>query len=147
MNNVGQTQPHVRAYQAVDRQTVGELWRVVFPDAPAWNVPEDDIVQKLTVQPELFLVAYLKSALVGTVMAGFDGHRGWIHLLAVSPAHRRSRVGDALMRAAEAGLAERGCNKVNLQVRVGNEQVISFYEKLGYDVEERVSMGKRIKRV
>ena len=85
MNNVGQTQPHVRAYQAVDRQAVGELWRVVFPDAP--------------------------------------------------------------MRAVEAGLAERGCDKVNLQVRVGNEQVISFYEKLGYDVEERVSMGKRIKRV
>ena len=134
----------IRACRDADRAAVCELWRNVFDDAPAWNVPEDDIELKQTAQPELLLVALTDGVLVGTVMAGFDGHRGWIHLLAVDPAHRRAGIADALVRAAETGLQKLGCRKVNLQVRAGNEQVMSFYEKLGYGVEERVSMGKRI---
>jgi ribosomal protein S18 acetylase RimI-like enzyme len=137
----------IRAYQDIEKQAVGDLWRIVFPGAPPWNEPEQDIQRKMTVQLELFLVAHVGGQLAGTVMAGFDGHRGWIHLRAVSPEQRRSGLGKALMDAAEAGLIECGCSKVNLQVRTGNEQVISFYEKLGYGIEERVSMGKRVERV
>jgi len=102
------------------------------------------IRRKLTVQPELFLVGYVDSRLVATVLAGFDGVRGWIHHLAVHRSHRRQGVARALMVAAEEGLAKLGCPKVNLQVRATNTAVISFYRTLGYSVEERASLGKRL---
>lgn len=81
---------------------------------------------------------------MGTVLAGYDGARGWVHHLAVHPDHRDSGIGRALMAAAEAGLAALGCPKLNLQVRAGNEQVLAFYEKMGFEIEERVSLSKHL---
>jgi ribosomal protein S18 acetylase RimI-like enzyme len=75
-------------------------------------------------------------------MGGYDGHRGWIYSLAVSPPARRRGIGTALMRHAERELAARGCPKVNLQVLASNSGTVEFYKKLGYVVEERVSMGR-----
>lgn len=121
-----------------------DLWRQVFPDAPPWNRPETDIRRKLSVQRELFLVAAIGSELVGTAMAGYDGHRGWVYYLAVSFQHRRKGIGKALMQQAEEDLVRMGCPKLNLQVRASNHEVISFYKHLGYQVEERVSMSKRL---
>lgn len=132
----------IRPYSEDDEAAVAALWREVFPGAPAWNKPEADIERKLFVQRELFLVACIGSELVGTAMAGFDGHRGWVHLVAVSPAHRREGIGTDLMHRVEAGLKEIGCPKLNLQVRASNHEVVSFYKRLGYKIEERVSMGK-----
>ena len=132
----------IRSFQEADREGVVGLWRTVFPDAPARNDPLLDIQRKLSVQPELFLVALLGSTLVGSCMAGFDGHRGWVHLVAVAPGFRRRGVGAALMRRAEALLAEMGCPKLNLQVRVSSPDAVPFYESLGFQVEERISMGK-----
>ena len=103
----------IRAYQARDHDGVVALWRAVFPDAPPRNDPILDIRRKLAVQPELFLVALHRDALVGTCMAGFDGHRGWVH-----------------------------CPKLNLQVRASAPEAVPFYEKLGFQIEERISMGK-----
>ncbi len=71
----------VRAYRDTDHDGVVSLWREVFPDAPARNVPEFDIARKRNVQPELFLVAVSEARVVGTAMAGFDGHLGWLHLV------------------------------------------------------------------
>jgi ribosomal protein S18 acetylase RimI-like enzyme len=102
------------------------------------------IDRKLLVQPELLLVAELDGVLVGAVMAGFDGVRGWLHHLAVSKPHRRNGAATSLVRAAEVELKRLGCPKVNLQVRTSNAEVISFYESLGYSVEERISMGRRL---
>lgn len=135
----------IRAFEDADTAGVTALWQRVFPDAPPWNVPEDDIRRKLQTQPELFFVACQGTEIVGTVMAGHDGHRGWVHLLAVSPELRRQGLGQALMKAAEQGLAAQGCTKLNLQVRAGNKAVLGFYRALGYEVEERVSMGKRLR--
>ena len=132
----------IRAYQARDHDGVVALWRAVFPDAPPRNDPILDIRRKLAVQPELFLVALRRDALVGTCMAGFDGHRGWVHLVAVAPNARRRGIGSALMRKAEALLAELGCPKLNLQVRASAPEAVPFYEKLGFQIEERISMGK-----
>ncbi len=137
----------IRPYSESDEAAVAELWRQVFPGSPSWNHPETDIQRKLSVQRELFLVAALGSEIVGTAMAGYDGHRGWVYYVAVSPRHRRQGIGTALMRNVEQRLASLGCPKLNLQVRASNHEVVSFYENLGYEVEERISMGKRLEKV
>jgi ribosomal protein S18 acetylase RimI-like enzyme len=121
---------------------VAALWREVFPDAPPHNVPEEDIRRKLAVQQELFFVAEEGGEVVGTALAGYDGHRGWVYYVAVEPSRRRRGVGAALMARVEEGLRALGCPKLNLQVRSSNRQAVAFYERLGYAVEERVSMGK-----
>jgi ribosomal protein S18 acetylase RimI-like enzyme len=134
----------IRPYQDSDRRAVIALWRRVFPDAPPHNDPARDIKRKLTVQPELFFVALIEEAVVGTAMAGFDGHRGWVYYVAVSGEHRRRGVGSALMKRVEEALAALGCGKLNLQVRASNDAVVAFYRALGYEVEDRISMGKRL---
>ena len=134
----------IRPYAESDEAAVAELWRDAFPDAPSWNHPETDIQRKLSVQRELFLVATIDGRLVGTAMAGYDGHRGWVYYVAVSPRHRRCGIGAALMHRVEIDLAGIGCPKLNLQVRDSNRQAVAFYEELGYDVEDRVSMAKRL---
>jgi ribosomal protein S18 acetylase RimI-like enzyme len=78
-------------------------------------------------------------------MAGYDGHRGWMYSVAVSPSHRRQGIGSQLVSVAERALAAKGCMKINLQIMQGNESVSAFYASLGYSIEQRVSMGKRIK--
>jgi len=137
---------NVRPFEESDGEAVAALWRDVFPDAPPWNDPGRDIERKLAVQRELFLVACESDRVLGTAMAGYDGHRGWVYYVAVSPAHRRRGIGAALMRSVEDALEERGCPKLNLQVRSSNRGVVEFYGRLGYEVEDRVSMGKRLGR-
>jgi ribosomal protein S18 acetylase RimI-like enzyme len=134
----------IRPYSESDQDSVVALWSDVFPGPPPWNDPTSDIRRKLDLQRELFLVAIVGSDLVGTAMAGYDGHRGWVYYVGVSPAHRRQGVGTALMKRVEQGLARLGCPKLNLQIRAHNKQVVSFYRTLGYEIEERVSMGKRL---
>ena len=134
----------IRPFADADEAGVVHLWREVFPDNPPWNDPKADIQRKLGCQRELFLVGELEGRVVATVMAGFDGHRGWVHLVAVAPDCRQRGIGRAMMNEAEKRLQEIGCTKINLQVRTSNQTVVSFYQRLGYAIEERVSMGKRL---
>ena len=134
---------HLRPYRAADEATVIALWHACGLTRP-WNNPQLDIARKLTTQPELFLVGSVDAALVATVMVGFDGHRGWVNYLAVAVRHRRSAIGRALMDEAERLLTERGCPKLNLQVRSTNVDVIAFYRSLGYATDDVVSLGKRL---
>jgi ribosomal protein S18 acetylase RimI-like enzyme len=134
----------IQAYRNEDEAAVAALWRQAFAYTPPWNVPEEDIARKLAVQPELFFVAELGGQVVGTAMAGYDGHRGWVYYVAVSPSHQRQGIGTALMRRVEQALTAMGCPKLNLQVRAGSPEAVAFYRRLGYDVEERVSMSKRL---
>ena len=134
----------IRPYEGTHEMAVANLWREVFPDAPAWNDPVSDIRRKLTVQPELFFIAMKDRHLVGTAMAGYDGHRGWIYYVVVSPDHRRQGIGSALMGHAEKALSNMGCPKLNLQVRASNHEVLAFYKHLGYEIEERISLAKRL---
>ena len=135
---------NIRQYRHSDENDVIELWRDVFPSAPARNDPSKDIALKLTEQPELFLVAVVDGLLVGTAMAGFDGHRGWVYYVAVHSAYRRQVIGSALMSEVEAALAHHGCPKLNLQIRSSNAEVQAFYESIGYITEGRISMGKKL---
>jgi ribosomal protein S18 acetylase RimI-like enzyme/8-oxo-dGTP pyrophosphatase MutT (NUDIX family) len=137
--------PHVsiRPYTDSDHSDLVSLWNRVFPQEPPWNDPALIIRRKLQTQRELLLVAVANGvSLVGAVIAGYDGIRGWIYHLAVAAEKRRLGVATALMREAEARLSELGCPKVNLQVRATNAAVVGFYKALGYIAEDRLSFGK-----
>jgi len=110
----------------------------------AANDSTRDIALKSQFQPELFFVGTVDDRVVATVMAGYEGHRGWINYLAVSPDVQRHRLGRRMMAHAEHALRALGCPKINLQVRGSNAGVVRFYERLGFAVEDRVSMGKRL---
>ena len=134
----------IRPFADADEPAVVDLWARCGLIRP-WNDPHADIARKRSVQPELFLVAVADGgAIVGSVMAGYDGHRGWINYLATEPARRRQGIARALMHAAEAGLARLGCPKINLQIRGDNREAIAFYQRLGFAEDAVVSMGKRL---
>jgi len=133
----------IRPFKPQDQAAVIELWQRCELTRP-WNDPRKDIERKLTTQPELFFVGEVAGVVVATVMAGFDGHRGWVNYLAVSPEHRKSGFGRSLMAHIEVALAARGCPKLNLQVRGSNEAALHFYECIGYGVDDVVSLGKRL---
>jgi len=133
----------IRCFEEADEAAVIALWREVLPDSAPHNDPATAIRKKLEFGRDLFFVA-ADGAVIGTAMGGYDGHRGWIYSVAVKPQHRGRGIGGALIRRVEAALIERGCLKVNLQVRSSNSGVIAFYRKLGFEVDERVSMGKRL---
>ena len=133
----------IRAYEAPDEQAVIALWQECGLTRP-WNNPRRDIARKLTEQPELFFVGTYEGAVVSTAMVGFDGHRGWVYYLAVAPKYRGKSFGRALMKEAERLLIERGCPKLNLQVRASDTEAVEFYRKLGYIQDEVVSFGRRL---
>ena len=128
----------------VDRAQVVEVWQRVFGYETAHNEPNFAINKKLAMRDGLFFVAAVGEKVVGTIMAGYDGHRGWIYSVAVLPEYRRRGVGTRLTRHAEERLKSLGCPKINLQILQENKAVEAFYRKLGYDTEQRISMGKKI---
>lgn len=133
----------LRVYRPTDEGAVVALWRACDLVRP-WNDPHKDIARKLLVQPELFLVAENATGIVGTAMAGYDGHRGWLYYLAVAPSAQRLALGRRLVAEVEHLLLAMGCPKINLQVRNTNVGVISFYEKLGFTADASASLGKRL---
>ncbi|MEO8528878.1 MAG: GNAT family acetyltransferase [Pseudolysinimonas sp.] len=133
----------IRVFEPAQADAVITLWTECGLLRP-WNDPRRDIRRKTAVQPELFLVAYDGDELVGAGMAGYDGHRGTINYLAVSQHHRSAGIGRQLMAEFETRLEALGCPKVNLQVRGDNADVLAFYRRLGYQVDDVVSLGKRI---
>jgi len=132
----------IRVFEESDEPEVVALWKQVFAYPEPRNDPATSIRRKLAAQRNLFFVAVADGKVVGTVMGGYDGHRGWIYSLAVDPAHQRRKFGSALLRHVEKALAEQGAPKINLQVDSAKPRLTEFYEKLGYHVEERISMGK-----
>lgn len=119
------------------------LWREAFPNDPPRNGAAQSVPAKLAEQPDLLFVALDGDTVIGSIMAGYDGHRGWLYAVAVSKARQGEGIGSVLVAHAEQALRAKGCIKVNLQVREGNP-VAGFYEKIGYEIEPRTSMGKSI---
>jgi ribosomal protein S18 acetylase RimI-like enzyme len=145
MENVAIAMMHVtiRPYEDEDEAQVIALWRDCNLIVP-WNDPERDIALKRAIQPELFLVGVIEERVIATAMAGYEGHRGWLNYVAVAPQHQRQGVGRRIVEAAVARMQAMGCPKVNLQVRDTNRAVIEFYERLGFQVEKVVGMGRRL---
>ncbi|MET0295921.1 MAG: GNAT family acetyltransferase [Microbacterium sp.] len=133
----------IRAFEARDTDAVVALWQASGLTRP-WNDPRKDIARKLAVQPELFLVAVDAGSVVGSVMAGYDGHRGWLYYLAAAPDRRGEGIGRALVARAEELLLGMGCPKVQLMVRPENVEARAFYDALGYETFDTWATGKRL---
>ncbi len=133
----------IRPYKEGDEEALVSLWDKCKLTV-SWNNPYKDIARKLKVQAEFFLVGYLEDNLIASVMAGYDGHRGWINYFAVHPDFQGRGYGRQLMDNIENGLRELGCPKINLQIREENDKVLSYYQKLGFVEEKRILMGKRL---
>lgn len=134
----------ILAYDEAQFADVDALWRTVFPDDPLHSHAAVAIPQKLEVQRDLLLIAQQDGHVLGTIMAGYDGHRGWLYKLAVHPRARGCGIARALIRAAERALSDLGCTKVNLQVRDTNHDAAAFWAHMGYAVEPRISMGRTL---
>ncbi len=102
-----------------DMEGVIAVWRECGLLAPQ-NDPWKDIQRKLRENDGLFLVARNTGPdagrVIGTVMGGYDGHRGWIYYLGVLPSYQGADIGRKLMDCVTRKLASRGCSKINLQV-------------------------------
>lgn len=133
----------IRAYQSADESAVIDLWLRCGLLAPQ-NNPQADIQRMLAFAPEWFLVGTLDAEVIATAMVGYDGHRGWIHYLAIAPHCQKAGYGRQIMDHAEALLRKLGCPKINLQVRNTNRQVIEFYQRIGFSIDDVLSMGKRL---
>ncbi len=133
----------IRPLLDTDVKAVVELWRKCNLIRP-WNDPLKDIERKLQVDRELFLVGVIWDNIVATVMGGYEGHRGWVNYLAVEPGYQRQGLGRQMMQTLEKMLKDRGCPKVNLQIRADNSPAIEFYKSIGYNVEDAASLGKRL---
>jgi ribosomal protein S18 acetylase RimI-like enzyme len=133
----------IRPFVEADRMALVDLWRRCDLVRP-WNDPDSDIDRKLALGDELLLVARRDGTIVGGVMVGYDGHRGWLNYLAVDQDEQRSGLGRRLVREAERRLLSLGCPKINLQIRRTNLDAVAFYESLGYVEDDAISMGKRL---
>ena len=138
----------IRTFDSTDESEVVALWHACGLVRP-WNDPHKDIERKLGFQPGLFLVATQTDAqgvnvLIGSAMAGYDGHRGSVYYLAVAPGYQGAALGRRLMQEVEQRLLALGCPKVNVLVRTSNVQVLGFYDALGYARDEAFCLGKRL---
>ena len=139
------TDLQIRPFERKDEAAVAHLWNECGLVVP-WNDPYRDIERKTAVQPEMFLVGCIGGDVIASVMASYDGHRGWINYLAVLPGHQGTGIGRRMMDEAESLLRAAGCPKINLQVRTSNAAVIDFYERMGFTRDDVVNLGKRLER-
>ncbi|MBI9111142.1 GNAT family acetyltransferase [Maridesulfovibrio ferrireducens] len=133
----------VREFKQEDEEKVIELWKECNLVAP-WNDPKNDIRRKMIIDPDLFLVGIYKNEIVATVMGGYEGHRGWINYLAVSPEVQKKGFAKKIMNCVEDRIKAKGCPKINLQVRKTNTEVLAFYQGLGYEIDNVIGLGKRL---
>ncbi len=133
----------IRPFELADEAAVVALWEACDLTRP-WNNPLKDIHRKMAVRGDWFLVGLVDGRIVASVMAGYDGHRGWLYYLAVAPEQQRRGYGREIVAEAERLLCEAGCPKINLQVRGTNTKVLAFYHSVGYATEDIVSLGKRL---
>lgn len=133
----------IRQFREDDREAVIELWKACDLTRP-WNDPSIDIDRKVQFQPELFFVGEFDEQLMASAMAGYDGHRGSVFYLAISPEYQSQSYGQKMMMHIEEVLISMGCPKLNIVVRSSNERVLGFYNNLGYATDDVVSLGKRL---
>lgn len=130
----------IRKYKHSDKKALEVLLKSVFPDSADHNEPSKVIAAKLKVD-DLIWVAETEGEIIGCCIGGYDGVRGWLYEVSVLNQYRRRGVGAKLVEEVVSQLKALGCVKVNLQVRADNAEVVNFYKTLGFNTEERLSMG------
>jgi ribosomal protein S18 acetylase RimI-like enzyme len=133
----------IRSFTIEDEKAVIELWQKCDL-VRSWNNPRADIVRKLKVNPELFVVGVLDGKIIAAAMGGYEGHRGWVNYLAIDPSYQHKGFGRQIMQDIEKRLLALGCPKINLQVRNGNTSALEFYNRIGYKDDNVISLGKRL---
>lgn len=137
--------PLIEPAREADRAAIVALWRACGLTRP-WNDADADLALALDSPGSTVLVARAGEVVAGSIMVGFDGHRGWVYYLAVDPAARRGGIGRSLMTAAEQWLAARGCPKIQLMVRQDNEAALGFYQALGLEPQKVVTLGRFLEK-
>ena len=137
------TELNIRTYQHTDMEDVIHIWKECGL-IRSWNNPKLDIQRKVKTQNDLFFVAELSNRIIATAMFGYDGHRGWLNYFAVLPQFQKSGYGKQLLEFGEKILFDKGCPKINLQIRADNKEAINFYRAVGYNEDEVISYGKRL---
>ena len=132
----------IRKFNPVETEEVIRIWdECGLLHHP--NDPYEEIRNKVALQPDLFLVGVAGEKVIGTIMLGYEGRRGWINALCILPEYRGRGFGGRLVKYGLDILRELGAPKVNLLVRTGNTAVIEFYEKLGFRLDDAICMGYR----
>ena len=130
-----------RLFTKENREAVIDLWRRCKLIVP-WNDPEKDILRKLSVNDDLFILAEEKGVIIASAMGGYDGHRGYIYYLAVLPEFQKKGVGSEILKKIETKLLNKGCPKINLFVRNTNLRVQAFYKKINIKSKNHKLMEK-----
>lgn len=145
IDNDKKAQPDItiRTFKTEDTEAVIALWQQCGLTT-LQNNPQNDIDRKVAINDGLFLVGLINNEVAASVMGGYEGHRGWVNYLAVTPPWQKHGLGKILMKDLEVRLGKLGCPKINLQVRTKNQQVIAFYQALGYKTDSVISLGKRL---
>ncbi|NQY93305.1 MAG: GNAT family acetyltransferase [Campylobacteraceae bacterium] len=133
----------IKKYNNTHRAGLISLWENAFPNNPEHDEPNLMLDLKLKID-DLIFVALEDEKIIGSCMAGYDGHRGYLYSVAVSSEIRKGGVGRKLVSYTIDELKKLGCTKVNLHIRPTNTEVAQFYRSLGFEVEERICMSKLI---
>ena len=137
------TELNIRTYEQEDLEDVLIVWKQCGL-LRSWNNPKLDIQRKVNAQKNLFFVGEVTNKIIATAMFGYEGHRGWLNYFAVLPQFQKRGFGKHLLEFGETKLIERGCPKLNLQIRTENKQALNFYKAVGYSEDRAFSLGKRL---
>ena len=130
-------------FDEIFRNDVIHLWNICDLTRP-WNDPNKDIDRILSDQTGKLFLVRKHNKVLGSVVVGYDGHRGSVYYLSVHPDYQKISLGRMLMKHSEDYLLTLGCPKLNLMVRTSNLPVIEFYDQLGYRKDEVVVLSKRL---
>ena len=133
----------IRTFESSDTNRVIFIWEQCGL-VRSWNNPNLDIQRKLSFQKDLFFIGELDNEIIATAMFGYDGHRGWLNYFAVIPKYQKKGFGGKLLNFGETILTEKGCPKLNIQIRTENIEAMNFYKRVGYTEDAAVSFGKRL---
>lgn len=136
--------PAPRTALETDIPVITKLWQETGLYRP-YNPPEWDVRFALSDRNSTLMVwEDINGVIIATVMAGHDGHRGWIYYLAVAPSHQKTGLGKKLATIGEDWLREHGVWRMQLMVRPENSAMQDFYRHLGYRALDVTVMQKDI---
>lgn len=133
----------IRSMEDGDLTQVIDLWHAAGL-TQAHNAPMQDIDFARSSPFSDILIGEFNQELVASVMTGCDGHHGTVYYLSAHPLHQGKGFGRYILQAAEDWLHKQGAWKINILIQEGNEAVQGFYDALGYEVEPRTCMAKRL---